>query len=174
MNSDTNPYAPPISEETEADAIHGWRVVGEVIFARRGATLPMVDLLTGNGSAPLRRSRLGANPISALHGDQVWIYSEDNLRNRIQFLCGWLERVVFIALLGAFFYSDSIRFPWFREAVLAGLILLAILWLRKLTGKKLTIQPSVKQGWLRISPIHPEAIAYLRAAKASQDRQPGC
>lgn len=172
MNSDPNPYAPPISEETEADAIHGWRVVGEVVFARRGATLPMVDLLTGNSSLSLRRLRLGASPLSALYGEQVWIYSEDNLRNRIQLLCGWLERAVFIALLGAFFFSDLTRHPWLREAVWAGLILLTILWFRKLTGKKLTIQPSVKQGWLRISPIHPKAIAYLRAAKASQDQHP--
>ena len=173
MNSEPNPYAPPTSEETEADAIRGWRVVGEVIFARRGATLPMIDLLTGQSSAPLRRVRLCASPFSALFGEQVWMYSQDNLKNRIQRLFRLLERAVFLALVGVFFFGGSVRFPWLREAVWAGWILLAILWFRNLTGKKLTIQPSVKQGWLRISPIHPKAIAYLRAVKASLDQQPG-
>lgn len=171
MNPELNPYAPPVSEETEADAIRGWRVVGEVIFARRGATLPMIDLLTGHSSTPLRRVRLCANPLSALFGEHVWIYSEDNVSNLIKRAGKIVERLVVLALIAVYFLRDSIRLPWLQYAALAGLILLAVLWLRNLAGKKLTIQPSVKQGWLRISPIHPEAIAYLRAAKANQDRQ---
>lgn len=173
MDLKPNPNAPPVSEETEADAIRGWRVVGEVVFARRGATLPMIDLLTGNESGALLRVRLAANPLSALLGESVWIYSEDNLPNQLKRAGRFIGRLVILALIAVYFLGDFIQLHWLQNAVRAGWILLAVLWLQNLTVKKLTIQPSVKQGWLRISPIHPKAITHLRAAKADQAKQAG-
>ena len=164
MNGD-NPYAPPRTEKLESHTVFSqrdWKVYSETLIVRFGATLPRVDLETGDRDTAHHPIRL--SPPSTLFGflrggGPDTIHSFVTTRTRIARISRTIREASFNISIIAIVFTGY--FPH------SGVLLIAILATLSIWGfldkSKLVIEISAKPGWLRITHIHPVALAYLRS-----------
>lgn len=208
-----NPYAPPLTGEIEAPVSRPWRVDGIGVLVKHLATLPMVDLNTGEQGGDMkcvRRSLVKSSPLSILVtvvitavyfslnkrfdiglpvflialflGNMVahWIaalrgatsqkldvmeHLGKKSRNRI--LRGRIRLWIYLGVV-LFFISGALRFvPFFPAIFLVFVVLGLAVWtfLDRTPAKSLSGPP----GWMRISPVHPDALRFLAALQQQEE-----
>ena len=160
-----NPYAPPQAVELECRTVFSnrdWKIYAETLIVRNGTTLPHIDLETGDRDTARHPIRL--SPTSSLFGfprrsgpDSIHAFVTPHtrlarIRRTVRDVLNNVS-IVGIVLSGLYPYSIVL--------VIAIIVALSI-W-GFLDNTKLTIEISAKPGWLRITGIHPVALAYLRS-----------
>lgn len=169
---DDNPYAAPKTNDPEPVAVFSgnhWRVYSETLIAHHGATLPRVDLETGETGQQLRPIRHAPGRFKSwrwlMGGSDPSIQAFAGRRTRItRIRCAVFSKIIDFAILALIFL------PNFRsEGLLALLVGLALL---NFDTPRLKIEPSAKPGWLRITGAHPDALAHLRATAKSATARP--
>lgn len=164
MNGE-NPYAPPRAEKLESHTVFSqrdWKIYSETLIVRYGATLPEIDLETGdreNARHPIRLS-----PPSSLfgfprNGRRESIHSFVTTRTRFAKIRRTVREVLgnlaifAIFLTGLYPHSGVLLIAMFTTLTIWGF----------LDKPKLLIEISAKRGWLRVTGIHPVALDYLRS-----------
>ena len=167
-----NPYATPTACDPDPVVVFSgnhWRVYADTVIARHGATLPMVDLETGETGQGLRAIHHASGlfkswrPFVSASGRSVLSFA--GRRTRIaRIRREVLSKIIDLAILAMIILPNS-RSEGF-VVLLIGMILVNF-------GKsRLKIEPSAKAGWLRITGAHPSALDYLRAMARPQTHQP--
>ena len=160
-----NPYAPPQAVELESRTVFSnrdWKIYANTLIVRNGATLPHIDLETGDRETARHPIRL--SPSSSLFGflrsgDPNTIHAFVTTRTRFARICRTIREASFnvsifaIVITGYYPYSGVVLIAIFAALAIWGF----------LDNTKLKIEISAKPGWLRITEIHPVALAYLRS-----------
>ncbi len=172
MNGD-NPYTPPTVSETEnltGGSGDGWKIYGNTLLVHRGATLPNVDLESGVSNPFLK---LYQQPYALVFRSSncFWSHAEPRrmFLRRFRYV---IREILFLPLvlllmfhpgIDAILPSLGFHFDWFIAA-----IVIQTAW-GLLDRPKLKIEDSAKAGWLRVTAIHPDALAYLRSIAVRQN-----
>jgi hypothetical protein len=162
-----NPYAPPTVSEPESVLIcsgDGWRLLGDILLVRMGATLPQVDLETGASSPPLRLYRFPYSlffpPTKHFHCHAIpnriprrWV--RNIVWNLSMFLLLFAPQALSNKILPTFISKDYFIFLPFA-------VIIIFFAVTHMDRPKLVIEDSVTPGWLRVTNLHPDALACLR------------
>lgn len=169
-----NPYAPPTVSEPQSVLIcsgDGWKLLGDILIVRKGATLPKVDLETGSTSTSLKPYRF---PYSVFFPspESFFCFAKPN-RIPLRWLRGFMWNVSIFALFFApSLIPKGVHVPYVPSEYLPlwPLVMLAlILVVPNMDRPKLKIEDSVTPGWLRVTNLHPLALSYLRDIADKKD-----
>jgi hypothetical protein len=160
-----NPYAPPQADELESHTVFShnhWKIYSNTLIVRNGATLPKVDLETGDRETARHPIRL--SPDSSLFGflrssDPDTIHAFVTTRTRFARIRRTIREASFNVSIFAIVFTGY--YPYSGVVLIAMFAALAIWGI--LDKTKLKVEISAKPGWLRITEIHPVALAYLRS-----------